>query len=144
MTGVCNGVGAISSMLGGGIGTMMALYGMAADNIISARLVTASGNIVNVSADENADLFWGLRGAGHQFGIVSELVVKAHPQINGGQHWGRMIAFPGTEHHLEQVVNAIHELKHGEEGKPMACTMIWAKAPPEFHVSSLLFFLNLY
>ena len=137
MTGVCNAVGAISPMLGGGLGNLMALYGIAVDNMLEARLVTATGEVITVSDTENEDLWWGLRGAGHNFGIVSQLKVKAHRQVNGGLHWGGMIAFPGTQEYLERVIDALHGLNFAEEGKPMSVTMVWAKAPPEFHVSFL-------
>lgn len=138
VTGVCNSVGAISPMLGGGLGNLVALYGMAVDNMLSARLVTATGNIITVSAEENADLWWGLRGAGHNFGIVSQLTVKAHEQVNGGVHWAGTIAFPGTEENVVRVVEGLNALGLGD-GKPMGCTMVWAKVPPEFQVCAFFF-----
>ena len=142
MTGVCNGVGAVSSMIGGGMGVLAALYGMAVDNMVSARLVTATGEVITVSDKENEDLWWGLRGAGHNFGIVSELKVKAHPQINGGMHWAGMLGFPGTEEYLEKVLGAIEGLTFAEESKPMGVTTIWLRPGPDFKVSSMPPFPN--
>ena len=133
MTGVCNTVGVVSALIGGGIGNLTAVYGMGVDNIISARLVTATGEVVTTSAKENQDLFWGLRGAGHNFGIVSELKVKAHEQINGGEHWAGTLAFPGTEENVIRVIEALNAVGFGE-GKPIACTLIWARVPPTFQV----------
>jgi hypothetical protein len=49
--------------------------------MLSARLVTAAGEVVQVSAVENSELWWGLRGAGHSFGIMSQLTVKAYSQL---------------------------------------------------------------
>lgn len=123
--GTCNTVGAIPPMLGGGIGTLTSLYGLAIDNFISARLVTASGPVITVSGKENADLWYGLRGAGHNFGIVSSLTVKAYPQINEGMHWSSMLVF-GTEK-LENISRVVNE---GLIGPGMSCTFVWARIPP--------------
>ena len=93
MLGSCNSVGAIGFFLGGGISRLQANYGLRIDNMISERLITAQGNCITVSATENPDLWWGLRGAGHNFGIVSELTVKAHPQINEGMQFCSTLVF---------------------------------------------------
>ncbi len=57
--------------LGGGLGWLMAKHGLAADNLISAEVVTAAGDVVRASDDGDTDLFWGLRGGGGNFGVVS-------------------------------------------------------------------------
>lgn len=133
VTGVCNSVGVVSALLGGGLGNLIALYGLGVDNILAARLITATGDLLTVSKDENADLFWGLRGAGHNFGIVSSLTVRAHEQVNGGTHWAGTVALPGTKEVLASVVEAINSLPWGK-GKPIGCTMVWGRLPPEFQV----------
>ena len=66
------------------------------DNLLSARLVTAEGNLIDVSADSNSDLFWGIRGAGHNFGIVTSAVFRIHPLINGGQVMNADIVLPAA------------------------------------------------
>ena len=114
VTGVCNGVGIVSALLGGGLGNLVSLYGLGVDNILSARLITSTGSVLNVSKDENEDLFWGVRGAGHQFGIVSELTVKAYKQVNGGVHWSGMVAFPGSKEMAGKVAGAIREMGLGK------------------------------
>jgi FAD/FMN-containing dehydrogenase len=57
--------------LGGGLGYMMGLHGAACDNLVSAEVVTAEADILQASVEENADLFWALRGGGGNFGIVT-------------------------------------------------------------------------
>ncbi|MFB7251660.1 FAD-binding oxidoreductase [Microbacterium sp. NPDC056234] len=70
------GVGGLS--LGGGIGWMVRAWGLAIDQLIGAQVVTATGDVVEVSATENADLFWALRGGGGNFGIVTRFDFAAH------------------------------------------------------------------
>jgi FAD/FMN-containing dehydrogenase len=136
VTGVCNTVGVISALLGGGMGNLISLYGLGVDQILSARLVTAKGEVVVVSEEENQDLFWGIRGAGHNFGIVSELKVKAYEQENGGVHWTGTIGFVGTKEMLTRVTTTIKEMGIG---KDMGVFMIWARPPPNFGVRTAFF-----
>jgi FAD/FMN-containing dehydrogenase len=58
---------------------MTGMYGLAVDNLISARIVTATRGLVIASETENPDLFWALKGAGQYFGIVTEVTVKIFP-----------------------------------------------------------------
>lgn len=77
--GVVSTTGIAGLTLGGGLGWLMGKYGLAADGLLAAEVVTASGEVVRASERENADLFWGLRGGGGNFGIVSSFEYRLHP-----------------------------------------------------------------
>src|SRR5437660_10029067 len=65
--------------LGGGIGWLMRKYGLTVDQLLSVELVTADARVLRASATENPDLFWGIRGAGSNFGIVTEFEFALNP-----------------------------------------------------------------
>lgn len=93
-----NVVGVTGYVLGGGSAITNSITGFGSDQIISARLVSAKGELLDVTQDLQPDLLWALRGAGHFFGIVTELVIRAYPVSllgsEDGTIWAGGIVFP--------------------------------------------------
>lgn len=90
--GVVSTTGVAGLTLGGGLGWLMPRHGMALDNLLSAEIVLADGRIVRAADDENADLFWAIRGGGGNFGVASSFEFRLHdvgPMVFGG-----LIAWP--------------------------------------------------
>jgi FAD/FMN-containing dehydrogenase len=85
--GIVPSTGIAGLTLGGGIGYLNRKYGLACDNLLSADVVTADGQLLTASAIENEDLFWGLRGGGGNLGVVTSLEYKVHPvgPVLGGE-----------------------------------------------------------
>lgn len=77
--GVCPGVGIGGHATIGGLGPMSRMWGAALDHIVEVEVVTANGSIVRANEEQNSDLFFGLRGAGASFGIITEFVMRTHP-----------------------------------------------------------------
>jgi len=85
--GTVSETGAAGLTLGGGMGYLTRRFGMTVDNVLSIDVVTMDGRKLTASADENAELFWGLRGAGHNLAIATSFTYQAHkvgPEVMSG------------------------------------------------------------
>lgn len=81
---------------GGGIGRFQGVNGLMIDSLLSVRLVTANGKILDVSEDSNPDLFWALRGATPNFGIITSATYRLHEPTNGGQIFSADFILPAS------------------------------------------------
>ncbi|KAL4947306.1 hypothetical protein BDW69DRAFT_119753 [Aspergillus filifer] len=104
--GTVNHTGVGGLTLGGGYGWLSGQYGLTIDNLLSATLVTGSGEIITASETENEDLFWALRGAGYNFGIVTSFTFRAHEQTH--PVYAGILSF--TPEKLESVIEILNGL----------------------------------
>ncbi|MDR8394278.1 FAD-binding oxidoreductase [Aliifodinibius sp. S!AR15-10] len=98
--GAVSTTGIAGLTLGGGVGWLLGKYGMTCDNLLSADIVTADGEFITASEDENQDLFWGVRGGGGNFGIATSFKYKLH---SVGPILGGVILYP-----LNQAGDLLH------------------------------------
>ncbi|WP_127818751.1 FAD-binding oxidoreductase [Microbacterium sp. CPCC 204701] len=113
------GVGGLT--LGGGIGWMVRAWGLASDQLVGAQLVTASGDVVEVSASSHPDLFWALRGGGGNFGVVTRFDFDAH-RLDGVVH-----AVFGIEGDARPALRALAGLM---KTAPRELTLTYMDVPP--------------
>jgi FAD/FMN-containing dehydrogenase len=101
--------------LGGGLGWMLRKHGLALDNLLSVEVVLADGRLVTASASENEELFWGIRGGGGNFGIVTSFEFRVHRA-------GTVLA--GTLlHPAESAAGVLRQWRDSGASLPEACTL---------------------
>jgi len=111
--GVISRTGIAGLTLGGGVGWLVRKHGLSCDNIIACEVVTAEGELVTASEESHPDLFWGLRGGGGNFGIVSSFLFRAHPVttvLGGPILYPRADAQAVLRHYRDFMATAPEEL----------------------------------
>ena len=103
--GIVSETGVAGLTLGGGLGHIRCKYGLTCDNLSSVELVTANGDYLTASQDENADLFWGLRGGGGNFGVVTGFEFDLHPV--GPEVATCVVFYPGDR--MAEILRAYRE-----------------------------------
>ena len=114
--------GIVGLTLGGGFGYLTRRWGWTTDNVVGMDVVTADGQLVRASDDENEDLFWGLRGGGGNFGIVTGIDYKLYPV--GPEVVGGVVAWPASE--APKVLELYRSLA---EKAPPELTLVWFMRP---------------
>ena len=123
--GINSTTGIAGLTLGGGFGWLTRKYGMTVDNLVSADVVTADGRKLRASDDENADLFWALRGGGGNFGVVTRFEFRLHPA--GPEVLAGLLVFP-----FEQATQVLTQYREFTESAPeeMNVWVVLRQAPP--------------
>jgi FAD/FMN-containing dehydrogenase len=103
--GIISTTGIAGLTLGGGMGWLNGQYGLACDNLLAADIVTADGELRTVSNDENADLFWAIRGGSGNFGVVTSFIYRLHPV---GPILGGVVTFPAAR--AREALRFYHEV----------------------------------
>jgi len=137
--GVVSDTGVAGLTLGGGEGWVRRKHGLASDNLISAQVVCADGQVRTASADSNPDLFWALRGGGGNFGVVTSFTFQCHPV-------GPIVAFAGVFHPVSDAENVYRRFRDWAETAPdeisalIGCTTLPASehTPPEIHDTPMI------
>jgi FAD/FMN-containing dehydrogenase len=122
--GFISEVGMAGLTLGGGMGYLTRRFGWTVDNLLAAEIVTADGEVRHASRDRHTDLFWGIRGAGANLGVVTSFTLSLHavgPTVFGG-----LIAWPFER--AEEILRAYREIT-GAARRELAVWMIMLRAP---------------
>ena len=132
--GVVSDTGVAGLTLGGGEGWVRRKYGLSCDNVVSAQVVCADGQVRTASADTNPDLYWAIRGGGGNFGVVTSFTFALHPH-------GPIVAFAGVFYPVDQAPAVWRKFRDWAASAPdevttlCGCTSLPASehTPPEIH-----------
>jgi FAD/FMN-containing dehydrogenase len=143
--GINSTTGVAGLTLGGGFGWLSRKYGMTVDNLISADVVTAAGELLHVDADHHDDLFWAIRGGGGNFGVVTRFEFALHPV--GPLVYGGLVVLP-----IDQAKDALVKYRAATASMPEELS-VWSVLrlapplpflPPEIHGKPVIVFAMCY
>jgi FAD/FMN-containing dehydrogenase len=144
-TGINSTTGIAGLTLGGGFGWLTRKFGLTVDCLVSADIVTADGQLRRVSAEENPDLFWAIRGGGGNFGVATAFEFTLHPA-------GPEILSGLVVHPFDQASDLLRAYRDAVDGAPeeLTCWAVMRRAPPlpflptEWHGREVLIFAMCY
>ncbi|MDI7864762.1 FAD-binding oxidoreductase [Rhizobiaceae bacterium n13] len=125
-TGINSTTGIAGLTLGGGFGWITRKFGLTIDNLLSADVVTADGELVRTNAAERPDLFWAICGGGGNFGVVTAFEFRLH-ELSGGEVLSGLVVHPFSE-----AATVLEEYKQALSAAPdeLTCWVVMRKAPP--------------
>jgi FAD/FMN-containing dehydrogenase len=124
-SGIVSTTGVSGLTLGGGFGWLTRSYGFTSDNLVSVDMVTADGGFVRASESENADLFWGVRGGGGNFGVVTSFAFRLRPV--GPEVVAGMVLHPMSE--ADALIDLYREVTASAPDE-LCCLLVLRLAPP--------------
>src|ERR671936_22819 len=133
-TGNVSKTGLAGLTLGGGLGWIARKHGPTCDNLLSAEVVTADGERLTASADDNPELLWALRGGGGNFGVVTSFEYRLHPI-------GPIVAFAAPVYPMDTAGKVLPGFRDYVATAPdeLSVTASTFRDPPGFHVAPELF-----
>jgi FAD/FMN-containing dehydrogenase len=135
VVGTVSDTGLSGLTLGGGWGWLSSKYGLTADNVVRFEMVTVEGEVIHVSADENPDLFWALKGGGGNFGVVTGFEIKLYPV---GQMLAGLVAFPSPA--APEVLRFFREFAEGAPDElGLGAAMLTSPAGPAIGIALVYF-----
>ncbi|USP81916.1 hypothetical protein yc1106_09190 [Curvularia clavata] len=128
----------IGLTLGGGIGPLTGAHGLLIDSLISVEMVTGSGQILKASNTENSELFWGMRGAGVNFGIVTYATYRIYDAFNNGVVYNADLVFEGEKN--ETIFKILNSYQGAQDDKlSISITSAVKNGDPQLSVSAIYF-----
>lgn len=131
VSGMCECPGHLAVALGGGVGILQGRYGLASDQIIALNVVLANGTAINVSRYSHPDLFWAMRGAGHNFGIVTSMDYRIYDVPDDGEVWShQVLTYEATPANVRKVFSIGKDmLKHDSQPDGMMIMGVITSSP---------------
>ncbi|KAI5785828.1 hypothetical protein EDC01DRAFT_750252 [Geopyxis carbonaria] len=137
--GSCSCVGFLGAGLGGGHGRLQGMHGLIADGIVSAQVVLGDGRLTTASATKNKDLWWALKGAGHNFGVVVEVTYKIYPLVADGDWWYANFIYGKSQ--IEDVFALVNKLRDSQPAElTIASVYTWLPGATEPNIIVSLFY----
>jgi FAD/FMN-containing dehydrogenase len=145
--GVVTETGIAGLTLAGGIGWLRRKYGLSCDNLISADVVTANGELVTASSENNADLLWALQGGGGNFGVVTSFEFRAYPV--GPDVFFAFVIHPGTGMDAQAALQFYREWSQEVSDEISSFAILWhapeiQEIPAEHHGAPIVVYLAMY
>lgn len=110
--------------MGGGVGRLMGRHGLIIDNLVELRYVLANGSVITLNDQSDPELWWGVRGAGQNFGIATQATYKVYDQVNGGMHYA-----VDMEYHLNQTQDVLRVINAQASPLPESLALFLVTVP---------------